>query len=349
MSHQERKLEWIDNLRVIATVSVILLHISASLALRYNTLPLFKWWVGNAVDGFTRYCVPVFVMISGSLLLGKEYSISSFLKKRFLRVFLPFLFWALAYCFFYWYVLPIKKQPHGSAIIQWTWELISNGISYHFWFIYMLLGLYVIIPLINPFIKKLSDKNLIIILIIWATSIFINSLFTIFLKKENIFSFYFCKLYGYLGYLILGYYLSTHDILEKKSLATGLLIWISGCVVTIFGTYYLSLGEKKFISILYDFLSFNVAISATGLFFFLKKFELENKALILLRNQICKYSFGIYLVHVMVLGFLFNAGIYWNMTNPLLSVPLIFVLCLSISILVIYILNKIPYGKYISG
>ena len=69
------------------------------------------WWVGNVADSLVRFAVPVFLMLSGATMLGKEYSLTDFYKKRFLRVFLPFVFWLGMYWIYRWAMLKPASRP----------------------------------------------------------------------------------------------------------------------------------------------------------------------------------------------------------------------------------------------
>ena len=80
------KIIWIDNLRVIATIAVIMLHVSAPILYKYGSISNYIWNIGNLFDGMVRWCVPIFFMLSGALLLNEDLEISSFLKKRLLRI-----------------------------------------------------------------------------------------------------------------------------------------------------------------------------------------------------------------------------------------------------------------------
>ena len=72
---------WIDYLRVFATFGVILLHTAAPLANQYGIVSNYDWWIGNIYNSITRFCVPVFLMISGALIFSKTYnSTNDFLK-----------------------------------------------------------------------------------------------------------------------------------------------------------------------------------------------------------------------------------------------------------------------------
>ena len=97
----DNKLLFADYMRVTATLAVILLHAAGDLLYSFDKNDLLNsyWWTGNVIDSCVRWCVPVFVMLSGSLLLNpnKEEAIGEFLKKRMMRVLVPFVFWSVIY------------------------------------------------------------------------------------------------------------------------------------------------------------------------------------------------------------------------------------------------------------
>ena len=84
---------WLDAARVAAIVAVVLLQVSASVVTQ-APLGSTVWWVGNGYDALVRWCVPVFVMVSGALLLDarKTESLATFFRKRAARIGLPLLF-----------------------------------------------------------------------------------------------------------------------------------------------------------------------------------------------------------------------------------------------------------------
>jgi surface polysaccharide O-acyltransferase-like enzyme len=92
---------WANNLRVLATISVILLHVAANILYQYTNIPQHIWWIGNIYDGLVRFSVPAFFMLTGALLLPKIEPVNVFLKKRFSRIFPPFLFWSLIYIIYH--------------------------------------------------------------------------------------------------------------------------------------------------------------------------------------------------------------------------------------------------------
>src|ERR1700679_1783645 len=102
MQNEKERLSWMDNLRALATFGVIFLHVSYLLLGKFDKTPgTFKtWWAGNIYDSSVRFCVPVFLMLSGALVLGNHMPLTIFLKRRFTRLLFPFIFWSIIYMFF---------------------------------------------------------------------------------------------------------------------------------------------------------------------------------------------------------------------------------------------------------
>lgn len=87
----------IDILRSLAIIAVILVHVSGAYVDKFMQLGAENWWFAHGINSAMRFCVPIFVMISGALLLGRDESYETFIKKRFLRVFFPYLIWNSLY------------------------------------------------------------------------------------------------------------------------------------------------------------------------------------------------------------------------------------------------------------
>ncbi len=117
------KKEWISNLRVIATLCVVLLHVASSVLYKYNQVPNSHWWIGNVYDSFARFSVPLFLMITGALLLGNQHSYPIFLKRKVIRILLPFAFWTAIYIIYNFIEPPqfsgkLETQTNFDWIIQ---------------------------------------------------------------------------------------------------------------------------------------------------------------------------------------------------------------------------------------
>lgn len=100
----------------------------------------------------------------------------------------------------------------------------------------------------------------------------------------------------------------------------------------------------------YGYLTTNILVASVGIFLFFKCTELRNKAFATVIGFLDRYSYGIYLVHVLVLNYLNSIGITPYFTYPLIGIPVVTVLCLGLSAGIIFTVNKLPFvGKHISG
>ena len=340
-SERDGNLLWLDNLRVTSTVCVILLHVSAPLVSKFAKIPYSVWWPANIIDGGIRFCVPVFVMITGALLLRREEDHIHFLKRRLFRVVLPFLFWTAIYIEFDIWLF--KRKLSAFEVAGHSVAKLVNGASYHLWYIYMILGLYLFIPMIGRWIRRASEKEILYFLAVWGISLLLWPQ----LPKMNSKLMYFSE---YIGYLVLGYYLSVRSIENStRSLAIWLGVLTVVSSITIFGTYLVSNTQHLFSPIFYSYLSLNVAVAAGTVFLLFRCTRVQNPVISSIRNFISRYSYGIYLAHVVVLFFLNKNGIngYWH--GPAIGIPATALICLAISGTLIFLLNKLPYGKYIGG
>jgi surface polysaccharide O-acyltransferase-like enzyme len=336
---------WADSLRVFATVAVILLHVSAPIVYLYGTVSRFDWWVGNIVDSAMRCCVPLFLMLTGALILPKTYELGDFLKKRLSRILFPFIFYSVIYI-----LCDLAVKWHRGVdlsifeLLGYIGIALKSGASYHLWYIYLIIGIYLFIPIISKWIVNSTKNEIIYYLVIWFVVTVISLPFLSKFKPAIELTYF----SGFLGYPVLGYFLTTHCT-DKKNLFYPLLLFIIGFVITIFGTYFLTTNKGQLDESFYVYLDPNVMACAIGVFLFFKQTNFSGKYF---KNQIqfiSKYSYGIYLAHVLVLAALTRIGMLWSFISPIIGIPVTTILCLTISSIICYILNKIPYGNYISG
>src|ERR1035437_5480557 len=200
-------IDWINNLRLIALYAVIILHSTSLLLAQYGKVPMTDWWTADFLNALVRFAVPVFVMITGALLLHREYEIGDFLKKRLIRVVLPFLFWSLVYVWYSWYNEEIVFGGNAWANIKQVLHLLKYGSSYHLWYVYMLIGLYFFIPVIGKFVRNATEKEILYFLAVWFAVMLITQPY---LSRYNpsVDMHYFA---GFAGYLVLGHYLAFKD------------------------------------------------------------------------------------------------------------------------------------------
>jgi surface polysaccharide O-acyltransferase-like enzyme len=309
------------------------------------------WWYGLLVNNLVRFAVPMFLLLSGATLLTKKIDLRQFYQKRFSRVLIPALFWVPAYWIFRWFMLRPWQRPHDfDAIIKWGVDLfVREGVSVHLWYVYMILLLYLIIPLISKAIQKSSKSTILIFLFIWML---INTLQSLGVFSIETLPILYKRLYTYLlyvGYLVLGYSLRIHfeHIALKKWVS--LLVFFVTVIIACAGTYWLSAVNGELTLTFMGTFTINTLIQTVAVFFLFKNAEIENSGFRFFIQLISDYSFGIYFVHIMIISLFFRVGIFWTMAHPAISVPIVVLLTLISSVLVIFLLRKIPGFKHVSG
>lgn len=146
-----------DAIRLFATVAIVLLHTAAN-GVNRLTLASNDWWLANLIDSACRAGVPLFLMLSGALLLNRSHQTATqFYQNRLQKLALPLLLWSLFYLAWSALKAQIKQQPYGLETA--TEQLLSGAPYFHLWFIYMLLGVYLLLPVLRRFWQQLTPPQ----------------------------------------------------------------------------------------------------------------------------------------------------------------------------------------------
>lgn len=345
-------IQWLDTLRTLATIGVIIIHVSSPLVNMTYAKNMPYWWIGNVVDSVVRFSVPLFLMLSGATLLNKDYNVIAFYKKRLTRVFVPFMFWMVAYLVYRYLMLYPKERPNEmNTILQWSVDLfLKEGISKHLWYVYMILFIYLFVPALGKWLRRLSNSRLMALLLGWVVVSFFCKSMPI--NQYCWSSGYADKLLGYFlhtGYLVLGFYLANLSFkLVRIRLYSAFVFFVCAISTAVF-VYFSSKNAHKLDLGYYSYFTLFSILQTSSLFLWVKDTTVGNKFTIQIQSIVSGYSYGIYLVHIMVIGIFFRYGIFWTMAHPLISLLLLTVMTLITSFVIIYVLRKIPFGKYIAG
>jgi len=327
---------WLDYSRVFSIFAVILIHVSMGVVL-LNDVGTEFWWVGNFYDAFSRWCVPVFVMVSGALLLdeNKAGNISSFYRKRVKKILIPLVFWTVFYLL--WYVL--KGQVLGYEIISSDiFEKLTTGTPhYHMWYLYMIAGLYLFSPFISRAICGLNDKELLFIISILFLMSSLTYIYTSFFSSST--DLFITTFIYYLPYFIFGYYINNFKSNIKIRYAY-VLFTLSG-LLTMVGFYItsfmsISVGQMYF----YGFLSITVIPMSVSVFYIFNNFKFRQSRLV---SSLSSLTFGVYLIHPVFLEAINFLGFGVTNLHPMLSVPGVSLVVIFLSGFATYIIKKIPY------
>jgi len=136
----------LDILRIAATAAVVWLHVSALVVLNTDSTPP-QWWAGNIADAASRWCLPIFVMLSGALLLNdpRSFTATEFYARRASRLLLPLAFWTSVYLGYRYF----HDHIGGADLFR---DTLRGYPYYHLWFLYMIVGLYAVTPLLKTFV-----------------------------------------------------------------------------------------------------------------------------------------------------------------------------------------------------
>lgn len=340
------RLVWIDYIRVVATLSVILLHSSALLLPQYNHVPQAHWLIADIYQSSVRMCVPLFFMISGYLLLEKEEPLDVFFKKRLDKVIIPLLSWSIIYVFWQSY----------QGVFKMSWQSFFNlsisPVHRHLWFMYSILGIYLVIPILKIFIRNATKSLLYYYIFLW---LFISSIVPLIERFSGaVNSVHLSSVSGFSGYLILGLLLGKLNITRKMFMVSGISYLLS-LIFTSMATYQLTVKSHGIFS--EDFcgwLTPNVITSSISTFIMIKFLALNLKILshknvLIIVKSISSASLGIYLVHIMILEILQNGrlGITINAMqgHPFVSIPITAMAIFLISYAVTVVLKQLPVLK----
>lgn len=320
-------LPWIDFLRILACFMVIISHSCDAFVGTFDNSSTFHQ--GVFWGSIVRSCVPLFAMMSGILLFPIQSDLSTFYKKRIGRLIIPLVFWSITLpILFYIYLNFIKTST--SALIDMdnysiiaTLKKISTAIfNFNYdttplWYIYMLIGLYLIIPIIGAWLEKASKKDLHYFLIFWSITLLVpyikiiapnlgytgnygnNGIWGVCNWNEFGTFYYFS---GFLGYIVLAYYLMKYPLnwTLKKTLSVSIPVFAVGFAITYYGFLWVQQntpGNYANLEVIWYFCNINSAMMTVSIFLIVQKANI--KASPLLKN-IAAATFGIFLCHFVI-------------------------------------------------
>lgn len=324
-----QRIGWIDTLRVLACFMVVLSHACDPFVGQFDT-DRTAFLTGAAIGSLMRPCVPLFVMMTGVLLLPvpeRDRGLGRFYSRRLGRIFVPLIFWSLMLPVMGWLYAAVINPATANAMLSdgmyasdkvvarmWTWIFNFNYDTTALWYLYMLVGLYLIIPVIDGWLRSASQSDMRLMLGVWGLSLLLpyvqmaapllgyegnyDNFGILGVCDWNVYgSLYYVS--GFAGYLLLAYYLRRYPLTwsPAKMWCVLLPVFAVGYAVT-FGGFVLTQeqypGDYSKLEILWLFCGINVLMMTFPVFAAVQRLAPAGSPAL---SRLAGLTFGIYLVH----------------------------------------------------
>lgn len=331
---------------MLSTFAVIALHLSAQFWAETDDASR-AWFATNLYDSAVRWAMPSFVMISGALFLSGKQRFRTILRKNALRLVTAFVFWSAAYVLY-------ARAFYGEA-----WENVLFGFlagHYHMWFLFMIVGLYLLIPLLRPIVREMRLERYFLLLALVFTFL-LPQLASLLRSLPEPFGTAPATILGYLSfsftlgfvpYFVAGHYL-VRQTLSRRAERCVYVLGLIGFVCTPVLTRQCSIAAGAATERFYGYNTLNVLAMTLAVFLLGKRYlplpTLGAKGWARIR-ALSRWSFGAYLIHPMVIE---TMQLWWGVNvfscNVFLSIPLLTLLVGAISFLLSAALHRIPIVK----
>ena len=379
LSNQKNQhIVWLDVVRFIAMFTVVCCHCTDPFNFYPGTAPNIgeiKLW-GAIYGSVLRPCVPLCVMITGALLLPVRGDTSTFYKKRIPRVFYPFLIWSVLYNLFPWITGLLGLNPQiildffpyaGEEVMQQSFSVSLKYIlmipfnfsilAVHMWYIYLLIGLYLYLPVFSAWVEKASERAKLMFLLAWGVTLLLPYYYQFVSNylwgtcSWNSFGMLYAFA-GFNGYLLLGHYLKNLEWSLKKTLAIGIPMFAVGYAVTFLGFRHITALPEytdEMLELFFTYCSLNVVMMTIPVFMLAKKVKVNSERMKKALANLTVCGFGIYMIHYFFTG---PSVVLMRAINmPIgLQIPVAAILAFAVSwglVWLIYRAGKV--AKYIVG
>lgn len=330
-NQKNQHIVWLDVVRFIAMFTVVCCHCTDPFNFYPGTAPNIgeiKLW-GAIYGAVLRPCVPLFVMITGALLLPVRGNASTFYKKRIPRVFYPFLIWSVLYNLFPWItgLLGLNSQiildffPYaGEDVMRQSLSVAMEYIlmipfnfsilAVHMWYIYLLIGLYLYLPVFSAWVEKASERAKLMFLLAWGVTLLLPYYYQFVSNylwgtcSWNSFGMLYAFA-GFNGYLLLGHYLRNLEWSLKKTLMIGIPMFAVGYAVTFIGFRHMTALPEftdEMLELFFTYCSLNVVMMTIPVFMLAKKVKVSSERMRKALANLTVCGFGIYMVHYFFTG-----------------------------------------------
>ena len=293
------RIPYLDFLRCLAIVLVVALHASIPILVNTALYQTPSWYLCMMQNSINRMGVPLFFMISGYLMLNHSNTanVGDFYRKNLLKLVIPLLIWNLVY-----YLVDLQRSGGAFSASEFLGLLLNQGSGYHMWFIYTLLGIYLMLPFLKRIVDTTTPAQQLILL---GIILFPTTLRPLLNMAQPIYIFLFNPMMeGYIGYVLLGFWLGNWTP-SRRARSILYLSGIAGYFLGVIGN--LATASAEAIPLPFNGgYTINHYLPAAAIFIWVRTlFDVHDAKLAPVSGLLAKLSnlvFGVYWVHVLVLN-----------------------------------------------
>lgn len=351
---QSQSIQYINVLRILAIYAVVTAHVAIWLTMAIRPFVL-HWWLGCWLFYLGHFSIPVFVMISGALLLddARRESAGQFYRRRMVRVGVPLVVWTVVYLLVR-HLIDGEPLSVGSVV-----QLILTGDPYyHLWFLYMIFGLYLITPALRTFVRCAGrgQRWLVIVLGLVLANAYFQTDVLLWNNQRSIFTMFI----PFISFYLCGYEIRSIDPKKVPMRYLVLAVVLSALYFAAFSGVFLERAGGVGVRYLFDFFSLPMVLFSIGVFWAAYLWDAESAAggpLQGIRRTALEWVastvMGVYVLHPLVLIVMREtlgkrAGAGANDDSPaifLLGVTVVPLVTFVVCYLVTSLLMNIPVVK----
>jgi len=304
-----------DPMRVLGAVAVVVIHVASPAVVEFGRIPRLDWWLSTAAYTACRWAVPLFIMLSGALLLdpSKDEPVGTFYRRRLWRVGIPTIFWSAFYLGWRaWY----QEKPTD---FDWILNSLAIGAPYpHLYFLYLLAGLYLVTPYLRLFLRHATRRQqLAAVILAFGVGLGDKLVRCWFGGGVNVFWMF----VPYLGYYLAGWYLRDITLDARQGRLAGWL-WLASVPLTLLLTRLL-LNQREHLAMRLwptEYLSPTIVLMSLAAFLYLSHVyrDLPRQPVL---TALGESMLGVYLIHPALLSAMRDFGLTATWHGAAIGIP----------------------------
>jgi surface polysaccharide O-acyltransferase-like enzyme len=345
----------LDVIRTLAISGVVAIHVALAVSARADFFGGISWYISIIINSISRSAIPLFILLSGYLILSKNESFKKTMFRILSRISIPLIFWTY---FYTWWIY--KDLPSlFTSLTSLPMRLLTVNV-FHLYYLAIIIGLYAISPFLRNYLQDKTKKFQLsltgLLLCVTAGIVFLQ-----YILAACSFTNISIMWIPYVGLYLAGYTLGHHTLSIKPYILYGIFI-LSFVTTTALNIYYYSelfiqnnkiLNPEGCISHYTDYyLSLNIILMAIPLFLLLLNANysyIQKTFVAKIIKSIARMSFGIFLTHLFILQYFDTLALFDWITPLWLYIIVKWTGVFLTSYILTFILMKIPVIRKIVG